>query len=74
MRVLRISHSAVVGPWRERERALIRQGEHAQLVSAAVWNEGGRDVALDPCADDFVTGARTFGRHPNLFVYDPRPL
>ena len=31
-------------------------------------------MRLVPGDDRFVTGARAFGKHPNLFVYDPRPL
>lgn len=74
MRVLRIAHHGVVSAWRERERALRAQGVDVELVSATVWNEGGRDVRLDPGRDDFVRGAATAGRHPSVFVFDPRPL
>ncbi len=31
-------------------------------------------MACEPGGDDFVTVARTVGRHPNLFLFDPRPL
>lgn len=31
-------------------------------------------VALDSGDDDFVVGAGTWGSHPNLFLYDPRPI
>ena len=54
-----------------REREMIRLGLPVRLLSAAAWNEGGSLVALDTRTDQFVTGVRTFGRHPNLFVYDP---
>lgn len=74
MKVLRIAHHAVVAEWRERERELRKQGVDVELVSATVWNEGGRDVRLDPGDDDFVRGARTIGRHPSVFGYDPRPI
>ena len=74
MRVLRLAHHAVVSAWRERERRLIAQGVDVTLISAAVWNEGGRDVALDVEGDGFVRAARTVGRHPSVFVCDPRPL
>jgi glycosyltransferase involved in cell wall biosynthesis len=74
LRVLRIFHSAVVGPWRARDRELRGLGADVVLVSARRWNEGGRDVELDAGADDFVIAARTLGRHPYLFVYDPRPI
>lgn len=74
MRVLRVSHSAVVDAWRERERRLGRQGVEIHTVSALAWNEGGAQVRLVPRAGELVTGARTLGSHPALFVYDPRPL
>lgn len=74
MRVLRIAHHAVVSAWRERERQLRRQGARVALLSARVWNEGGRDVALHADGDVFVRGVRTFGTHPNAFVYDPVPI
>ncbi len=74
MRVARISHSAVVGAWRERERELRALGADVELVCAARWVEGGGIVQLDATAEGSVHGARTFGSHPNLFVFDPRPL
>lgn len=72
--VLRVYHSAVVGAWRARDRSLRQAGADVTLVSSRHWNEGGRVVALDPGDDDFVVGARTWGSHPNLFLYDPRPI
>lgn len=74
MKVLRIYHSAVVTPWRQRDRELIGLGAGLTLVSSAAWNEGGRVVALQPDGDTFVVGARTLGHHPFLFVYDPWPI
>ncbi|MEO7447830.1 MAG: glycosyltransferase, partial [Humibacillus sp.] len=74
VRVLRVSHSAVVGSWRERERALRRLGHQVEIVAARRWNEGGLDVRLRRAPDEAVVGARTVGRHPALFLYDPRPL
>lgn len=74
MRVLRISHSAVVSPWRQRERELRAQGVDVHLLSASVWDEGGRRVRLVPESGELVRGVRTWGSHPALFVYDPRPL
>ena len=74
MRVLRINHSAVVSAWRQRERELQALGVDVELLSASKWEEGGGTVALEPDGDDFVVGARTLGRHPNLFLFDPRPL
>src|SRR5664279_6230946 len=74
MRVLRISHSAVVGAWRERESVIRRLGVHIRLLSARSWNEGGADVPLVPEPNENVAAAGTLGRHPILFVYDPRPI
>ncbi len=74
MHVLRVAHHAVVSEWRERERELRAQGVDVTLVSAKAWNEAGRDVDLDPGEDGFVVGARTIGRHPSVFVMDPRPI
>jgi glycosyltransferase involved in cell wall biosynthesis len=70
-RVLRIYHAGVMSPWRARERSMARLGVDVVLVSAQSWNEGGASVALDPGPDRFVVGVRTYGRHPNLFLYDP---
>ncbi|MGO8871931.1 MAG: glycosyltransferase family 4 protein [Acidimicrobiales bacterium] len=73
-RVLRIAHSGVVTAWRERERELLRLGARLTLVTAVRWEEGGSEVECDPAGDSFVVPVHTVGRHPNLFVYDPRPL
>ena len=74
LRVLRISHSAVVTAWRQRERLLRRAGVDLTLVTAVRWEEGGALVPFTPAGDDFAVAAPTLGRHPNLFVFDPRPL
>ena len=74
MRVLRISHSAVVDTWRERERRLAASGVEMHMLTAQVWNEGGVDVALCPRPGEPVAPVATWGNHPALFVYDPRPL
>lgn len=74
MRVLRISHSAVVGEWRRRERAIRAHGVDVHLLAARRWDEGGRRVPLEPAPGEHVQGVRTLGRHPNLFVYDPLAL
>lgn len=74
MRVLRISHSAVVTVWRAREQALRADGSTVHLLSARRWPEGGRPVDLEPRLGEDVIGVRTLGRHPQLFLYDPRPL
>jgi glycosyltransferase involved in cell wall biosynthesis len=74
LRVLRISKSGVVSAWRERERLLRAKGADLTLVTARRWEEGGSLVAFTDAGDRFVVPVRTFGRHPNLFVYDPRRL
>ena len=74
MRILRISHSGVVDDWRARERVARRVGHEVTSVTAVQWDEGGRTVPLRPREGEDVRGVRTLGRHPALFVYDPRPL
>lgn len=74
MRVLRIYHSGVVTAWRRRDRELRALGADVRMVSSRRWNEGGADVVFESDGDDFATTARTFGRHPYRFVYDPRPI
>ncbi|RZS63462.1 glycosyltransferase involved in cell wall biosynthesis [Agromyces ramosus] len=74
MRVLRVSHSAVVDEWRGRERALAGLGVDVTLLSARRWREGGSAVPLEPRRGETVTGVATIGRHPALFLYDPRPI
>lgn len=74
MRVLRISHSGVVDAWRERERVVRAHGHEVHSVTAQRWDEGGRPVPLAPRPGEDVEGVRTWGTHPALFVYDPRPL
>ncbi len=73
-RVLRLSHSGVVTAWRERERLLRGRGVDLTLVVAARWEEGGSAVEFRAEGDDFVVPVRTVGHHPNLFLFDPRPL
>ena len=74
MRVLRVSHSAVVDAWRERERLLRRDGLDVRTISARVWDEAGMPVRLVPRPGEPVEGVATIGRHPALFLFDPRPL
>lgn len=74
MRVLRIAHHGVVSAWRERERRLRGLGVDVVMFSARQWNEGGRELKLDTEGDTFVRGVRTFGTHPNAFVYAPAPI
>ncbi|MFF2622077.1 glycosyltransferase [Oerskovia jenensis] len=74
MRILRVSHSAVVDAWRERERELRVAGVDVRLLSARAWDEGGTTVPLRARAGEPVEGVRTFGSHPALFVYSPGPL
>ena len=73
MKVLRVYHSSVVAGWRERDRLLRQAGTDVTLVSPRRWNEGGADVELTD-AEPWVVPARTFGRHPYVFVLDPRPI
>lgn len=73
-RVLRITRSAVVPAWRARDRALRRDGAELTLIGARRWDEGGHMVHLEAAEADGVIPAATWGSHPNLFVYDPRPL
>jgi glycosyltransferase involved in cell wall biosynthesis len=72
--VLRVSHSGVIGAWRERERVLCTLGVEVALATSRRWNEGGQDVEFSSGADQFAVPVRTFGRHPNAFLFDPRPL
>jgi glycosyltransferase involved in cell wall biosynthesis len=74
MRVLRISHSGVVTAWRERERQLRHRGIDLTLLTARRWEEGGSVVPFVASGDSFAVPVRTWGRHPNLFVFAPRPL
>jgi glycosyltransferase involved in cell wall biosynthesis len=71
MRVLRIAHSGVLSAWRQRDRELQALGVDVSLISARMWNEGGRDVRLDSTGDEFVRGTWTIGRHPSVFLYNP---
>ena len=64
----------MVTAWRQRERLLRRGGVDLTLATAERWEEGGSLVPFLPSGDDFAVPVRTFGRHPNLFVFDPRPL
>jgi glycosyltransferase involved in cell wall biosynthesis len=72
--VLRVYHGGVVRSWRERERRLGERGCRVRLVTARRWNEGGSDVPFVANGDAFATAARTVGRHPYVFLYDPRPI
>lgn len=72
--MLRISHSAGVDAWRGRERALAARGVDVVVLCAAEWVEGGVTVSPHPLPGEHVTSVRTWGTHPALFVYDPRPI
>ncbi len=74
MRVMRVSHSAAVDEWRGRERALGARGMDVELLSARRWHAGGAETALTPSAGERAIPVGTWGRHPALFLYDPRPL
>ena len=74
MHVLRISHSAVVPSWRQRETCIRDHGVDVRLLAARRWNEAGRVLDLHPLPDEHVTPVGTIGKHPALFLYDPRIL
>ena len=74
LRVLRVAHSGVVTAWRQRERELRSLGADVTLVTAKQWEEGGSPVDCVPGDDRFVVPVGTVGRHPNLFLFDPRPI
>lgn len=74
MRVVRFFHAAVVTDWRQRDVELRYLGLDVTTVSARSWNEGGAIVTLVARPGEPVVRARTFGRHPYRFVFDPRPL
>nr|WP_221446672.1 glycosyltransferase [Microbacterium thalassium] len=71
---MRISHSATVPAWRGRERALRGLGVEVELLAAARWHAGGTEVSLDQGDEPQTHPVRTWGRHPALFLYDPRPI
>jgi glycosyltransferase involved in cell wall biosynthesis len=74
VKALRIYHSGVVGAWRRRDAELRRLGADLTLISSVAWDEGGQVVTLAADDQPFVVGAPTWGHHPFLFVYDPRPI
>ncbi len=69
-----MSHSGVITAWRERERSLRHLDVDVTLATARSWNEGGKNVHFTAGTDDFAVPVRTFGTHPNLFLFDPRPI
>ncbi|WP_404430594.1 glycosyltransferase [Microbacterium lacus] len=69
-----MSHSGTVDEWRGRERALTALGVDVHLIAAQRWHAGGAPVQLTPREGEQVVGAGTLGRHPALFLFDPRPL
>jgi glycosyltransferase involved in cell wall biosynthesis len=77
VKILRISHSAVVGQWRERERLLRRNhGYEVELVCAPAWREGTALIPAAPSEPDLpVHVVPVHGRmHPILFWYEVRAL
>lgn len=50
-----------------------RASVEVTLVSPRRWNEGGAVVPLEE-AEEWVVPARTIGRHPYLFFYNPLPI
>jgi glycosyltransferase involved in cell wall biosynthesis/GT2 family glycosyltransferase len=71
---MRVSHSAAVDEWRGRERGLRALGIDVELLSARRWHAGGAETDLAVGPDEQAIPVSTWGRHPALFVYDPRPL
>lgn len=74
LRVLRVSHSAAVDEWRGRERAIGRLGVDVRLLSAKRSSEGAGSVQFRARPGETASGIVTWGTHPALFVYDPRPI
>jgi glycosyltransferase involved in cell wall biosynthesis/GT2 family glycosyltransferase len=74
MKVMRVAHHAPETAWRQRERELRQLGVDVRLISAKRWDVGGRPVTLDVGTDDFVVASRTWGKHPSLFLMDPREI
>jgi glycosyltransferase involved in cell wall biosynthesis/GT2 family glycosyltransferase len=74
VRVLRVFHSAAVSAWRGRESELRALGHDVRVIGAARWNEGGSLVDFEARPGEPAEGVRTWGTHPALFLYDPRPL
>jgi len=74
VKVLRISHSAVVTAWRRREECLEELGAAVTLATAKRWREAGGDVNLEPKPGERVFGVATLGQHPCGFLYDPVAL
>lgn len=74
LRVLRVSHSAAVDEWRGRERAIGRLGVDVHLLSANSSSEGAGSVDFRARPGETALGVATWGTHPALFVYDPRPI
>ena len=74
MWALRVSHSAVVDAWRERERAL---RVAATGSTSSRQRRGPRAAAGRPAPRPRRAGRAgraPVGTHPALFLYDPRPL
>ncbi|WP_404443942.1 glycosyltransferase [Microbacterium marinum] len=69
-----MSHSATATAWRGRERALRTRGIEVELYAARRWHAGGADVALTEHEEAHTHPVTTWGHHPALFLYDPRPL
>jgi glycosyltransferase involved in cell wall biosynthesis len=77
VRIVRISHSAVVSEYRKRERALRRHhGYDIHLVCPPAFLEGGRMVTASPDPEVPVHVVSVRGRtdHPILYWYSRRAL
>ncbi len=77
LRILRIAHSSLTPPLRERERALARCYPNVDLevLTTTRWREAEVDVEAMPDTLFPVRTARPLlSRHIQLFAYDPRPV
>ena len=73
MRVLRISHSAAVGHGGGGSARCGDLGVDVTSARARRWHAGGTEVDAPPTLSEQAIPVGTLGRHPALFLYDPRP-
>ncbi len=73
MWALRVSHSAVVDAWRERERCLVRRGHRISIVAAAPWERVAATSPLRPAPGEDVRPASTWGSAPRALPLRPPP-
>ncbi|WP_396657436.1 glycosyltransferase [Microbacterium sp.] len=60
--------------WRGRERGLRALGVELTLLAARSWHAGGAEVSLGAEEEPATVPVGTVGRHPALFLFDPRPV